>query len=128
MFSRLTKRSMAVLRPGGPKSPVSTCHAGVWAAVTAITKWSIAPGSPARGAFEASFLGKVSPSGWSTPPVAAVRTRAQERVEMSDQAGEMSTAHARRGLGNRYCRLPQVALFGKVRPDPVGRLNARRLM
>jgi len=47
---------------------------------------------------------------------------------MPDQAGEMSTAHARQGLGNRYCRLPQVALFGKVRPDPVGRLNARRLM
>jgi hypothetical protein len=47
---------------------------------------------------------------------------------MPDRTREMSTAHARQGLGNRYCRLPQVALFGKVRPDPVGRSNAGRLM
>jgi len=47
---------------------------------------------------------------------------------MPDRAREMGTAHVRQGLGNRYCRLPQVVLFGKVRPDPVGRSNPGRLM
>jgi hypothetical protein len=47
---------------------------------------------------------------------------------MPDRAREMGTAHARQGLGNRYCRLPQVVLFEKVRPDTVGRPNAGRLM